>query len=451
MGLAPLFSHAEPAADGGIALVPQTRLGPTVAAPSAPAEAPRAPVRETGYAVANPAGGWWSAVAEETTPELQWPMSIATYTRMRMTDAQVAAVLRAVAMPLRRAKWYLDPAGASEDVVQHVATDLGLPVKGADAPPVAPTRTRERFSWAHHLLQVLEMLSYGHSMFEQQYRLDEAIGLHRLRKLGHRPASTLTRINVASDGGLTSIEQAPPAGWTDREPPTIPVGRLVAYVHERVGGNWRGVSLLRPAYKHWLLKDRLLRVGTETVERNGMGIPLYTGAESDNLVAGTELAQRWRAGATGAGAVPNGASLKLVGVDGDLPDALAPVKYHDEQIGRAVLAHFLNLNAQGGSYALASVQADTFVQSLQTLAEDIADTATQHVVEDLVDVNWGPSEPAPRLRFEEIGSRQAATAQAIALLVREGILNPDDALEQAVRGNLGLPASTGRLSLGSAS
>ena len=38
------------------------------------------------------------------------------------------------------------------------------------------------------------------------------------------------------------------------------VDRLVMYVNDREGGNWLGQSLLRPAYKFWLLKDRLLRV-----------------------------------------------------------------------------------------------------------------------------------------------------------------------------------------------
>lgn len=41
-------------------------------------------------------------------------------------------------------------------------------------------------------------------------------------------------------------------------------------------------------------------------------------------------------------------------MSGDLPDTDAPIKYHDEQIARAVLAHFLNLGTQTGSWALGS-------------------------------------------------------------------------------------------------
>jgi hypothetical protein len=73
------------------------------------------------------------------------------------------------------------------------------------------------------------------------------------------------------------------------------------------------------------------------------------------------------------------------------------------------------------------------------LAQQIADTATQHIVEDLVDINFGESEPAPRVVFDEIGSRQAATAQALKALADAGLINPDEVLKQAVRQQYGLP------------
>jgi hypothetical protein len=117
-----------------------------------------------------------------------------------------------------------------------------------------------------------------------------------------------------------------------------------------------------------------------------------------------------RAGDSAGAAIPWSAKLELMGVQGTLPDAEKAVRYHDEQIGRSVLAHFLNLNAQGGSYALASVQEGTFSGSLNSLAATVADTTTQHVVEDLVDLNFGPDEPAPRLVFEPIGRDNAPSS-----------------------------------------
>jgi hypothetical protein len=389
-------------------------------------------VSEIGYAQA--VSSWW-AWDIETTPELRWPWSVQVYDQMRSQDAQIVSVLRAVSLPVIRTPWRLDPAGARARVVQLVADDLGLPIVGK-APRPTP-RTKDRFSWSEHLRLALLMLPFGHMFFEQLYRVDDT-GRARLRKLAPRLPKTIAEINVAPDGGLNFIRQYAMVG--SAQLPEIPVDRLVAYIHDREGGNWIGRSLLRPAYKNWLIKDRLLRVQAQTIERNGMGVPLYKGAPDEaDLTKGSAMAQAWRAGEAAGAAVPHDADLVLRGVEGALPDANPAIRYHDEQIGRAVLAHFLNLGTQTGSWALGTTFADFFTLSLQTVAQQIADVATCHVIEDLVDVNFGPDEPAPRIVFDEIGSRQAATAQALKLLVDAGILHPDMTLEEAVRQQYGQP------------
>jgi hypothetical protein len=393
-----------------------------------------APQNEIGYAVQTQS--FWSYDETETTPELQWPQSVAVYDQMRSQDSQIVSVLRAVTLPVQRTPWRIEAAGAKARVTQFVADNLGLPVVGKQPRP-AP-RTRDRFSWADHLEQALLMLPFGHMFFEQVYRVEPGGDRAHLRKLAPRMPRTLEEINVAADGGLVSIKQyAAKAGAAARP---IPVSRLVGYVHQKEGGNWKGRSLLRPAYKNWLIKDRLLRVDAQTIERNGMGVPLYKGAEGEaDLTKGSQMAQAWRSGANAGAAVPHGADMILRGVEGDLPQALPSIRYHDEQIGRAVLAHFLNLGTQTGSWALGTTFADFFTLSLQTLAQQIADTATQHVVEDLVDINFGPNEPAPKIVFDEIGSRQAATAQALKALADAGLIDPDEVLKHSVRQQYGLP------------
>jgi hypothetical protein len=394
-----------------------------------------APTAEIGYVSGS---GWWLDVEYETTPELHWPLSIEVYDRMRRQDSQVASVLRAVTLPVRRTEWRVDPNGARPEVAQLVADDLGLPVVGGN-PPASGPRMKDRFSWQEHLRLALLMLPFGHSYFEQVYRIDAA-GQARLRKLAWRPPRTISKFNIGRDGGLVSIEQGFQTGSSAPGTATIPVDRLVAYVHDREGGNWIGSSLLRTCYKNWLIKDRLLRVQAQTVERNGMGVPRYTGAEGEtSLTAGRNLATAWRSGEAAGAAIPSGAKLDLVGVTGTLPDSDVPIRYHDEQIARAVLAHFLNLGTQTGSWALGSTFADFFTLSLQTLAQQVADVATQHVVEDMVDLNYGPDEPAPRIVFEEIGTRQQATAVALKALFDAGGIIPDRELEDALRQQYGLP------------
>ncbi|GGH34171.1 phage portal protein family protein [Microbacterium album] len=391
---------------------------------------------------------WGTLVAEthETNPDLQWPKSIDVFDRMRREDPQVKSVLRAVTLPIMRTEWAIDGAGCRPEVIDLVAADLGLPVKGRA--PVAPLRTKGRFSWKEHLRLALLELVYGHSFFEQVY--DQAGGRAHLTKLAWRPPRTISEIDVAKDGGLVAIRQHGTAGRGDVR---IPVDRLVAYVNEREGANWLGESLLRSAYKMWLLKDRVLRIQALTAERNGLGMPVYTGAELPEGIegeererwlasekdAGLELTKNFRAGEAAGASIPPKAKLELIGVTGRLPDTDKPIRYYDEQIARAVLAHFLNLGTETGSWALGSTFANFFTDSLNAVAQHIADVTQQHVIEDLVDLNWGPNEPAPRLVPAAIGEQQAVTAESIRALIECGAVVVDEGLRAYVRDMFGLP------------
>lgn len=391
-------------------------------------------------------GDFWGLADDEETPELQWPRNIDVYDKMRRQDSQVMSVLRAVTLPIRRTTWRIDPNGARPEVVKLVAEDLGLPVLGEVQSQ--KTRSRGRFSWKEHLRLALLMLPFGHAYFEQVYRIDEQ-GYARLRKLGFRPQKTISQIDVDRDGGLKAVHQLGSTGGNS----SMGVDRLVVYVNEREGGNWLGQSLLRPAYKFWLLKDRMLRVQLQSVDRNGMGYPAYTDGplpeglpaeqtlnlQKERIKHGLTTARGVRSGETSGASLPHGSKLELLGVSGQLPDAESPIRYYDEQIARAVLAHFLNLGSETGSWALGSTFADFFTLSLQTVAGDIAETASQHIVEDLVDLNFGPDEPAPLITFDEIGSRHPATAEAIRALIDAGALTADAKLETHLRTVYGLP------------
>jgi hypothetical protein len=393
------------------------------------------PTREAGY-VQPSDSSWWDLDLEET-PELKWPLSIEVFDRMRKQDAQVQSVMRAVTLPVRQTSWQLDPNGARDEVVELLSEDLGLPIKGQDDSALRARRARDRFSWSEHLRLALLQTVFGHMFFEQVYRIDDA-DRYRLRKLAPRWPRSIAKINVAQDGGLVSIEQHPPAGQAQNI--TLEVSRLVAYVHEREGANWLGMSLLRAAYKYWLIKDRLLRTWAQTIDRNGMGIPWYTaGDESEDLSKGEQSAKELRSGNSSGGAGPKGSTMQLLGVTGELPDAEKAVRYMDELIGRSVLAHFLNLNAQGGSYALASVQADTFFGSLNSLADSVADISNQHIVEDWVDLNFGPDEPAPLIVYRRIGQDSGGIVDMVRMLLDSGAVFADPKLDAYMRDLVGLP------------
>ena len=396
--------------------------------------------------------GWSSfAVSDEDNLDLAFPESVKTFKRMARDETQVGSVLKAVKLPIRRTSWKLDCEGVDPKVADFVSENLDLPIAGQSHQRRIRSN-KHRFSWSEHLENALTSLDFGFAVFEQVYDFDEETGMLRLHKLGFRPQSTISRINAARDGGLVSIEQVG-AG----ESVSLGADRLVVYVNEKHGGNWVGTSLLRPSYKYWLLKDRLLRVQSITVERNGMGIPIYKSSptpdslaydrakaksyQDQELEAGEDLARGMRSGDTAGAALPNGAEMQLLGVTGHLPDADTPIRYYDEQMAKSALAHFLTLGTQTGSWALGTTFADFFTMSLQTIGQQIADISTAHIVEDLVDLNFGEDVPAPRVVFDEIGSQSAPTAQALQSLVQTGVIRADQELEDFMRERYGLPAA----------
>ena len=84
-----------------------------------------APKGSKGY-VSTAIPGWMPFDPNEDNPDLLWPNSVRTFTQMRRRDARVSSVFRAVGLPVRRTPWRIDKNGASDEVTEFVAAELGL-------------------------------------------------------------------------------------------------------------------------------------------------------------------------------------------------------------------------------------------------------------------------------------------------------------------------------------
>lgn len=377
-------------------------------------------------------------------PALTWPESILTYSRMRR-DAQVGGVLSACALPIRRANWAIDPGPASDEVVQRVADDLGLPVLGEadenDADPIGGAARTTGVIWQRHLRQVLGYQTFGFMPFERRYRVDPD-GSVRLDALGQRPPWTIADIKVARDGTVQQVVQT-------TQPEPLPGTRLAWYINDQEGSNWAGQSPLIPAYVPWLLKHEMLRVHATGIRRFSMGIPTVTapsGATGTEIAQAQQLASAMRVGEeTGAG-MPAGFKFNLTGITGSVPDALAFIQYLDQQISKQALAGIIDLGqTEVGSRALGETFLDLFTLALQAVADDIAMIATSGwpgmpgIVTDLVAQTWGEDEPCPSVVCIGVGQQHEITAQALQLLTQYGALTPDPKLEAFIRRSWRIP------------
>lgn len=401
--------------------------------------------REKGYARQPTTGYTIPTASSEDNWELRWPHYISVYSKMAREDAQVKSVLQALIKPITRTPWYIDPNGADPEIVRAVAQDLNLPVKGeTTGAPIA--KDPRRVSFREHLKRLLKWkLVYGHAYFELVW--DDATetddGLTHLRKIAPRHPDTIYEIAVAKDGGLEHIKQRP-IGLSSSEV-KIPVKDLLVYLNDDDSDAWVGESILRAAYKHWKLKDEFLRLEQITLDRNGMGVAvmkLRPEAHPDEQKDAEAIVDNVRSGAEGGAVIKHEESLTIEGVKGQLQPARPAIVYHDAQIARTALAHALNLDGGGGSYALAEVQMDLFFQGINDIAQSVADTANQYLVRKMVYMLTGDTKgPFPVIVFDKIEAKKSLSSNDLAALKNAGLIFADPALEAHIRRIYEMPSA----------
>lgn len=413
--------------------------------------APAIRTAEAGHVgVVSSRSGWLYDEAEETAA-WQWPESVRTVARMR-TNSTVAAVVRALIAPLLRERlWALDPRDARPEVVAAIAEDLDLPVLGAER--AHPLRTRGRFSWLEHVRRALLSVEYGHMFFELVWDPDilKATGQARLRKLAPRYPASISAIDTAPDGGLVAIRQWAPTverRYSAQEI-IIPVDDLVAYAPAREA-SWAGSSILRPAYGDWFLLDRFLRVRAMLMERQGMGVPVgiaSEGASDAEVQRMRDIASAARSGDYAGVGLPHGANLRFAGVEGSLPDVGAAVADHRAAIADAIGAHWMRLGTSeaSGNRALGQTFMEAFLRAQDATAAHIAAVTTAHVVEDWVDLNYGPTEPAPAVVARPTDAEVDINPDDLVRLIGAGAITPDASVEEFLRDRYRLPSPSAPL------
>ncbi|MEG1971445.1 MAG: hypothetical protein RR101_15140, partial [Burkholderiaceae bacterium] len=220
----------------------------------------------------------------------------------------------------------------------------------------------------------------------------------------------------------------------------IDVTRLVMYCHDREGAEWTGTSILRTAYKHWLLKDHLIKLGGQAAERNSMGVPVVTHDENTTAAEADKIGRDFRAGATSHVRLKPGTTVELIGVTGTTVDTVPLVKYHDEAIGRSMLAMFLNLGHDNGARALGATFVDYWLLAVNSVLRMVEEVQTEHIIRDLVELNYGPDEPYPSLKFTDLTAEATPTAEALKALADAGLITGDRETENDLRRRYRLPA-----------
>lgn len=302
------------------------------------------------------------------------------YNKMRCSDGTIAAMLKAVKMPILNAQYDID---YEEDEKIRDIIQEGL-LEGMSQP------------WPKTLKEILTMLEFGWSPLEKVW--EERDGLVMPRKLAFRKQST-------HKGWKTNPIDNSLEGWTQEvyvsnqyKKITIPIEKLILFIFEQEGDNYQGKSILRSARKHYRMKLLGEKAGAIGVQRWGVGMPnlesfdaraqALTEKELDDLYKSLRgLSTHDRAYFVS----PLGWRLRLLTPEGTMPATMLQnyCTYHKNEIISSILADFLLLGKTAqGSRALSDPQLRFFLGSVNAVAEQVCETLNRYLIKPWVDYNW---------------------------------------------------------------
>jgi hypothetical protein len=373
-------------------------------------------------------------IREEYNPKLRDRAGLDVFDEMRKSDGTCRAAVLACSLPIRSADWYVEP--ASEDAADNDISDF----------VAAALFEYPSLGWDDVLRQALMCLPFGVMVFEKVFTTRNCNGKTCIvwDKFAPRMPRSIYRWAIGGDNadGITQFR-------SDGSMAEIPMEKLVVIVNEMEGMNWWGTSILRPAYKHWFLKNNLYKIDAIAHERQGLGIPYV------KLPEGYTEGDRGKAETILKNLRANSHAFIIEPYDYDFGfkdmmshttrDPSQSIAHHDRQILISVLAQFLQLGASNrgatasGSRALSQDHSKLFLNSLEAVATQITD-AFNAAIKELVDLNYDGVQNYPKLAFtglSETDGLQLSTAYAT--LITSGGLQAGKNDEQFFREVLGLP------------
>jgi phage gp29-like protein len=353
-----------------------------------------------------------------------------TYEQMRRGDAQVAATVMAMKLPVRCAEWAVRPPKDATPAEKECAEF----VEGCLFDDLDFDRTLEN---------LLLALDFGAGCHEDIWTVTN--GQIRLKKLAARMPLTFYTWTVDGEENLVELVQHGFHGGAFSTY-TLPADKIALYTFRQEGSNFAGRAILREMYQHWYTKAALYKIDAIACERNGMGVPTGTlgpDAKKEDRAAFEEFLSSVAAHQSAYVMMPAGYLFELKGVVGQVRDCKESITHHNMQISMAALNQFLVMGQShgGGNRSLGETMSDFFFLSLQTLANQVGDAYSDNTIARLAAYNYGPNVRPPRLVPQRlIAMKFESVVDALNKLGLAGCITMDPDLEVWVREGMGAPA-----------
>lgn len=354
------------------------------------------------------------------------------YDRMRKSDGTISGLMAALKLPILNVDWRVKP-GSDDESDKAIADYIEDALENMST------------SFENVLYQILLYLDYGSMPFETVWDLDDD-NLVYLRKLAPRLPKSILYWNVDDKGGLRSITQAAysSVGYQQVD---IPVEKLVVFINGQEGADFRGTSLLRPAYKHWFYKEHFYILDAIAKERRAIGVDVGTlkGNDiDDDMERDMEYALMGLHAHEKQFFVEQDErfTYRIEGLNGRPMPILDSVEHHDSQILRSILAEFIAVGTGGGgSYALSRDKSSFFTMSLNSIVKHVANVFNRYLIPKWVAYNWTVDKKnLPKLEYSRIETRDVdMLSNAIQRLQVAGFISPTTEDEESLRDTLEMP------------
>ena len=376
------------------------------------------------------------------------------YDYMARSDSQVSADLHLMKNPLMSVTWEIEC--EDEAIKTYAETALGIAYGGA-------------FDWSQRWREILSSIDMGFALFERMYVTLDEQGMP-MRESGMMAGSDmklypyLLNINASSISGfsedkwreLQSVEQITTLGTTRPDgidqTKVIPGERLFYVSPMRVGCDWWGTSVLRPAFGPWQLKNFYLALQSQADEKWGLPIPRaqYVTTDNDDALQPTVTDRQIDQMQETLIALQSSSRATLIypkdqwEVDvfaSDVkPEFMDRITYNDGQISKAALTNFIDLGTTGhGSRAVGESLSDVFYRSLKGWLQPLVEAVNRDLLLPAVRMNF-PNPPMCKLVWDDLSLHALSEhAEAISKLGQAGFLTADPETESTLRRRHDLP------------
>lgn len=352
--------------------------------------------------------------------------------RMRKSDPVVRASLRIVKLGILQAEWYIESASddpRDEEIKEFVS----------DA--IFEKMSR---SWDETLSDMLTYLDFGFYVGEKVYKIED--GKVYIDKIAFRTQKSIVKFETSDNKwGIEQMLMGRKEGKGKMERVSIPGEKMILLTNEQEGDNYRGVSLLRAAYKPFFYKENYEKIDAIGFERQAVGVPVFTMPKSpkaNDVDKAKEIGENLRANEKAYVVLPSGWTLEILNMKaGTVRTADDAIKRFDRAILMNVLAQFMELGSGStGSKALSNDHSTIFYRSLQYSGDLVASAVNTGVIKELVDLNYDNVKKYPKLRVTGIEDIDAEVfMEAVTSGVDSNVLTSDDDLEDFVRKQIRLP------------